>query len=164
MGPCCRPLSTSQLPRELTLTTLQLSLVHAHLQSTTHLIWPYLHQLALQLIRKDVTRYRLSIPSFTPMASQIFLWGTCDTATIMFSMSSAYNEVIHWKKKHLPRTIWQGRRVICHWDSQTLSGICWKLCVHNPSLYFVFNAMYCEWVCIRDSTWFARFDHKPAIE
>ena len=42
------------------------------------------------------------LPEFAPMANQTFIWGVYDSATISSTLSSAYNEVVHWRRNNFP--------------------------------------------------------------
>ena len=42
------------------------------------------------------------LPDFKPMASPIFGWGSHDSATIVTAFSSAYSEVVHWRRNNFP--------------------------------------------------------------
>ena len=53
-----------------------------------------------------------TLPEFTPMSSPTFVWGVHDSATIIASINSAYEEVVHWRKNIC--TIWEGWNQVCY--------------------------------------------------
>ena len=38
------------------------------------------------------------LPAFTPVASPVFVWGERDAAATISAVTSAYQEVVHWRK------------------------------------------------------------------
>ena len=45
---------------------------------------------------------RICLPAFTPMANPTFAWGVHDSATVMKTISSIYNEVVQWRSNIFP--------------------------------------------------------------